>query len=297
MRWLVMATPADRRLLPEGRLAGPMPWVIAIMMFLTALSAAAGIGLLTAAVGLGQQLAGRVTVQIVDADPGRRDVQAAAVERLLARHAGVRAVHRVSDAEISSLLEPWLGPGGVDRDLPVPALIDADLADASDAAVVALAAALKPAAPAARIDRHAQWLASVGGVLGLLGWLAAAIVVSMAAATAAVVVLAGRGAVNVHRATIDIVHLLGATDLQIVRLFQRRIVLDALFGGLVGLVAAVAVLLLLGRRIAGIGSDLLAAAELPWTGWLILATLPLFGGLVAMVAARLTLIRALREML
>ena len=33
---------ADRRLLPEGRLAGPMPWVIAIMMFLTVLAAAAG---------------------------------------------------------------------------------------------------------------------------------------------------------------------------------------------------------------------------------------------------------------
>ena len=36
---------ADRRLLPEGRAAGPMPWVIAIMMFLTVLAAAAGLGL------------------------------------------------------------------------------------------------------------------------------------------------------------------------------------------------------------------------------------------------------------
>ena len=33
---------ADRRLLPEGRLAGPMPWVIAIMMFLTVLAATSG---------------------------------------------------------------------------------------------------------------------------------------------------------------------------------------------------------------------------------------------------------------
>ena len=40
---------ADRRLLPEGRLAGPMPWVIAIMMFLTVLAAAAGLGLRNAA--------------------------------------------------------------------------------------------------------------------------------------------------------------------------------------------------------------------------------------------------------
>ena len=39
---------ADRRLLPEGRLAGPMPWVIAIMMFLTVLAAAAGLRLASA---------------------------------------------------------------------------------------------------------------------------------------------------------------------------------------------------------------------------------------------------------
>ena len=56
---------ADRRLLPEGRLAGPMPWVIAIMMFLTVLAAAAGLGLGGAAASLGQDLGGRLTVQIL----------------------------------------------------------------------------------------------------------------------------------------------------------------------------------------------------------------------------------------
>ena len=40
---------AERGLLPEGRMAGPMPWVIAIMMFLTVLAAAAGLGLAGAA--------------------------------------------------------------------------------------------------------------------------------------------------------------------------------------------------------------------------------------------------------
>ena len=31
------APPHEARLLPEGRMAGPMPWVIAIIMFLTIL--------------------------------------------------------------------------------------------------------------------------------------------------------------------------------------------------------------------------------------------------------------------
>src|SRR6185503_10089672 len=64
---------ADRRLLPEGRLAGPMPWVIAIMMFLTVLAAAAGLGLGGAAARLDDQIGGRVTIQVVEANPARRE--------------------------------------------------------------------------------------------------------------------------------------------------------------------------------------------------------------------------------
>ncbi len=35
------AIAARHRLLPGGRVAGPMPWIIAIMMFVTVLAAAA----------------------------------------------------------------------------------------------------------------------------------------------------------------------------------------------------------------------------------------------------------------
>src|SRR5579862_5587682 len=93
-----VAEAARRRLLPEGRLSGPMPWVIAIMMFLTILAAAAGIALSVGAAALGQTLAGRVTVQIVDADAPRR---AAAVRTLVTRVGGingVRGVQAVPDA-------------------------------------------------------------------------------------------------------------------------------------------------------------------------------------------------------
>ena len=63
---------AERGLLPEGRIAGPMPWVIAIMMFLTVLAAAAGLGLAGAAARLDDQIGGRVTIQIVEANPDPR---------------------------------------------------------------------------------------------------------------------------------------------------------------------------------------------------------------------------------
>src|SRR3546814_2721273 len=48
-----------RRLLPDRRLSGPTPWVIAILMMLTLLAAAAGVGLARSANAIGEAIAGR----------------------------------------------------------------------------------------------------------------------------------------------------------------------------------------------------------------------------------------------
>lgn len=289
------ASPADRRLLPEGRAAGPMPWVIAIMVFLTVLAVAAGLALAAAAGSLGAQLAGRVTVQIVEADRVSREAQARAALAALRRVPAVEAATRIPDSEIARLLDPWIGGAQFGGDLPIPALIDIDMAHAGPPELAAIGRALAPVAPAARVDAHARWLAPLLGLIGTLGWLAVALVLLMGIATAACVVLAARAALNTHRATIDVLHLLGATDLQIARLFQRRIALDALFGGGVGFAAGALVLLLLSSRIGALGSELVGSLRLAPASWILLLAVPVAGALVATVAARLTVVRVLRQ--
>jgi cell division transport system permease protein len=287
------ATQADRRLLLEGRLAGPMPWVIAIMMFLTALAAAAGLAMGSAAGRLGGDLGRAVTVQVIVSDPQARDREADAVQHVLASEDGVSAVRRLGIGEMHTLLRPWLGDAGLDKDLPLPAMIDVNLTDAGRAELGRIAATIRTAAPHARIDDHAGFIAPLLGLVRSLGLLAAAIVAMMGGATAAAVVLAARSALNTHRRTIDVMHMMGATDIQVARLFQRRIALDALFGAIVGLVVAVIVIVLLGRRIAEIGSGLVGSIGLPWTAWLLLAALPALAGLLALLVARITVQRAL----
>ncbi|HEX8514429.1 MAG TPA: FtsX-like permease family protein [Allosphingosinicella sp.] len=286
---------ADRRLLPEGRLAGPMPWVIAIMMFLTVLAAAAGLGLGGAAASLGAGLGNRVTVQILEPNPDRREAEAS---RAVARLRGlpeVEAVRRLEAAEMAELLEPWLGAGGLEGDLPIPAMIDAQLIPGASADT--LRPAVTEAAPSARIDDNGQWLAPLGRLISALEWLALGLVALMIGATGATVVLAARAALDTHRGTIEVLHLMGATDVQVARLFQRRIALDALFGGLVGFGAAALALVLIGQRIGALGSDLLGSANLPGTSWLALALLPVLGVGLAMLVARATILRALGRML
>ena len=73
--------------------------------------------------------------------------------------------------------------------------------------------------------------------------------VLMALATSAVVLLTARSGLDTHRDTIDVLHMLGSTDVQVSRLFQRRIALDTLIGGSVGTVAAMIALLVIGLLI------------------------------------------------
>jgi cell division transport system permease protein len=288
---------ADRSLLPEGRLAGPMPWVIAIMTFLTVLAAAAGLGLGGAASGLGQELAGRLTIQIVEANPDLRERQARGALAELSHLSAVSAYSRVDEAKMRLLLEPWLGRDGLSGDLPVPVLIDVTLAKGEAHDVADVSQAIHAIAPSATIELHARWLGPLEGLLSTLRWLSVGLVALMAAAMAAAVVLAARAALNTHRATINVMHLMGATDRQVARLFQRRAGLDALFGSVLGFTGGFMVVLFIANRLGAVGAALFDAGGLGWIDWLIIVFVPVGAVALAIITARATVLRALARML
>jgi cell division transport system permease protein len=288
---------APRRVLPEGRFAGPMPWVIAIMMFLAVLSASAALAISQAAGAMQGAIAGRITVQLVEANPDLRARQRVAIAAELRRQSNVTDVIEIGDAEVRDLLTPWLGRDGLDSELPVPALIDASLIDTSAAAVADIERTVKSLAKGARVDRHSDWLGPLGGLLDSLRWLAVMLVVLTAAATAAAVILGARAALDQHRATIDVMHLMGATDRQISRLFERRVAQDAISGSALGFVVAILALVVLGWRIDAIDSGLVGGGTLRWLDWVLIAILPLAGVGLAIGAARLTVLRSLARIL
>jgi cell division transport system permease protein len=284
----VAASPAERRLLPGGRLQGPTPYVIAIMMFVMVVIAAAGLSLANAAAMVAKGVENRYSVQIANGA-----ALAPRAEAALKDAPGVAAVRPVPEAEMRDTLERWLGPAGAQADLPLPALIDVDLKPG--ASPKAIAARVEQAVPGARFVAHSAMLGPMLRALRSLTWLAFALVVLIAIATAAAVVLAARGALDTNRATIEVMHGVGATDDQIARLFQRKIALDSLTGGLAGAGAAGIILLLIAGGRAVWFDDLAGGPLLDAGDLLFLAALPLIGAAVATVVARLAVLRALRE--
>ncbi|HQA17681.1 MAG TPA: cell division protein [Novosphingobium sp.] len=285
-------------LMPQGRLAGPMPWVIAIMVALTVIAAAAGLALSNTARNAADSLSGGVTVQVVEANPAERDRQAQAVAAALRAVPGVGEATVVSQAELEKLIEPWLGVRTGEDQIPVPALVDVRLRNGVDGEKLGqLRRIARQVAPAARVDAQSSWLKPVFGAIDSLQWLALALVALLAFALAAAVLLAVRTALGTNRDTIEIVHLLGGTDSQIARIFQRAIGFDAAGGGAVGLALGLVVVLALGQRFSGLGAGLIDSGALDWIDWILLALVPIAGVLLATLTARITVMRALKKIL
>lgn len=290
---------SETELVPQARLAGPMPWVITIMVALTVIAAAAGLASSNVARNAADTLSGGVTVQIVEADPTARLRQAEAAAQRLNAMPGIDAATVVSQEEVERLIEPWLGGLVIDgQEIPVPAIVDVRLREeVTGEKLGALRRIVREVAPTARVDAQSTWLRPVFGAIDSLRLLALALVGLLAGALAAVVLLAVRNALGTNRETIEIVHLLGGTDQQIARLFQRSVGFDAAGGGAIGLALGLVAVLLLGRQFAGLDAGLVSGGALGWFDWLLLALVPVGGVGLAMLTARWTVLRALRRML
>ena len=283
--WLFVS-PSERRLLGTSRFRGPTPWVIAIMSFSIMIIAATGLALANTAGSLSRAMETRFSVEVPG---GAKNLDALA--QVLRSAPGVIAVEAVPEAEMRRTLERWMGPAAASADLPVPALLNFDVA--SDGNLRAIEHRVQAIAPAARISAHRDRVAPLLRSLHAVQWLAFGLVLLLSGAAAAAVVLAARGALDTHRFTIEVMHGVGATDLQVTHLFQRKIALEALVGSLAGAAAGALVLLFLASG-ASFAGDLIGGASLSALDFFILVALPFALTVLATWVARMAVLAALR---
>lgn len=286
--WLFVS-PAERRLLGAAKLGGPTPWVIAIMSFSIMLIAATGLALASTAAMVSRSIESRYTLQV----PGGAASLGVLVQAVRATP-GVASVEAVPESDMRQTLERWLGPAAESAELPVPALIDFDAPPGTNLA--SLEQRAKAIAPGASIVAHRNSVGPLLRSLQLLQWIAFGLVLLLSIAASAAVVLAARGALDTHRFTIEVMHGIGATDIQVTHLFQRKILIDALVGSLVGAFAATLVLLLLASG-ASFAGELTGGASLRPVDLAILVLLPFALTVLATWVARTAVLRSLRKAL
>lgn len=288
LKWL-FASPADRRLLGTSRFRGPTPWVIAIMSFSIMIIAATGLALANTASSLSDAIQSRYALEV----PGGGE-NLDSIVAILKSSPGIVSVEPVTESDMRRTLQRWLGPAAQSADLPVPALVNFDVRAGTN--VDAVARRVQSIAPAASVSAHRDKVAPLLRSMRSLEWLSFGLVVLLSAASAAAVVLAARGALDTHRFTIEVMHGIGATDLQLTHLFQRKIALDALVGSIIGAAAGALVIgaLASGASFAG---ELTGSGRLPAIDFIMLALLPFALTVLATWVARAAVLAALSETL
>jgi len=286
-----------------------LPLLIAFMVYLSVLALAGMLALDDIAGRWDKGMSGTLTVQMAPT-PGsggtsgqakkasKNDAKRLqAILGLLKATPGVARADILGDDKLMALLEPWLGKGAFGADLPLPKLIDVELKKGATLDMAALDLRLKAIAPSAVIDDHGVWLGHLVDLIQTVKALALAVLMFIAFATTGTVIFATRTGLAIHHEAIEVLHLIGAQDSYIARQFASRALMLGLRGGVIGLLLAVPTLWGIGYLARSLQSGFLPEFSLGLGHLVILACLPVVVALIAMISARLTVMKTLAKML
>jgi cell division transport system permease protein len=296
----------DKPLVPAGSIAGrALVFVIAIMTFLSCLTAGGAILVAGASEGWRSEISREVTIQIKPS--AGLDIEAEVAKAAAAARSspGVASVQAFSKADSERLLEPWLGSGLDLGELPIPRLIVVKMQNRDGPDLEVLRKALAAQAPHANLDDQSLWLSRLDTMADGVVIFALALFLLMISAMMLAIGFATRGAMAGNREIIEVLHFVGAADSFISRQFQDHFLRLGLRGGVLG--GAAAALLFLGATglsalwaNAGGGEEvsaLFGAFALGAKGYGAILAVSVAVGFLTGAMSRLIVFRHLRRML
>jgi cell division transport system permease protein len=211
---------------------------------------------------------------------------------------GIVSAHLLQPEETAKLLEPWLGSSVLVSNLPLPRLVDVRIDPRTAIDYLTLRQQLASIIPDAQLDNNRNWLNGVREFALRVEGVITAGVFFVAVLIVAIIVFTARIGLAIHRSVIELLHLLGAQDAYIARQFQVHALGLGLRGGVIGGIAAVATVIILGPagHLLALPVPIAAYGIFDWRLWVLLLATGLIAGGVAMVTARITVLRQLSRM-
>ena len=279
-----------------------LPWIVALMVYLASLALAGTLVVRDGVARWDRGLSGTLTAELPAASAGNRDD--GAIEqalKVLRTTPGVVRADAFNAQRTAALLEPWLGKDIDAGDLPLPRLIDVHVEPSVGIDLAALGQRLAAAVPGAKLDDHRRWLDRVLRTAVAIEVVAGLIVALVGVAAVLAVIFATRTGLAVHQGIGEVLHLIGARDGYIARQFEWHALRLGIKGGIAGLALASLTLVGFAAAATQVGAiddamRVLPALSAPAIEWALLLVLPVAAGLIAMLTARITVLRALKRL-
>jgi cell division transport system permease protein len=260
-----------------------LPWIIAFMTLLAALSVAGLLMLKQVSQVFEYNSQDSITIQIPAGENSGADEQRTSQMLVaLKKVNGVIKTTKISNSEIKKLLEPWLGQTAGSEAIPLPQIIDVKVDRTSDLTAEMLTRILEKIVPGTMVDDHSQWLTN------LVNTVKSAELIALC-----IVFLIGMG---IHRQTLEVLHFVGAHDEFIARQFATRAFIVGLQGSVGGILLATPILYAFEYILKNLGSGLLPKANLSSSIWIGVSCIVPVVAIIAMMTARSTVIKTLKKM-
>nr|MCS5599884.1 hypothetical protein [Rhodospirillales bacterium] len=274
-----------------------LPWLIAFMVFLAALSISGLFVLSDITRNLGSEFSNKITVQIPVSRSLKTDgLRKTETLRLLRALTGVKRADPLSTEGVQELLKPWLGDAATLEQLPIPSVINVEIDRTKNISVKTLRAVLLPKIPDILVDDHREWLNYLANTIRSIEIIAFSIVLLVTLTTAGTVIFTTRTSMGLQRETINVLHFIGAHDRYIANQFAIRAAWLSIKGGMLGIIVSVPLLFGFRFVIASLGTDLIPEISLHAAGWVSVVLIIPTIAIIAMLTAYTTVLKSLASL-
>ena len=288
------ANPANRWFLSARASSASLFVAVGAMCYLAAMTLGTSLLLLHVTNEWTREISSRASLR-VDVISGR-DTRAAAgqVAEMARRDDNVLEATPLSREKIDALLKPWLDAKLFGENFDLPVVVDLHLRAFDAQALDSLLRDISRQVSGVSLETHDTWRERLAQASYWMLAIAFAALSLIAAATVMVILLATHVTFANNRPAIELLHLLGARDGDIARAGCKRIFTPCFFASVIAALLALATFEALVR--IGTGNPLFEAAanrEI-YAGWL--ALVPVAGIAIAMLGARISLMRNLARL-
>lgn len=283
------------KILPRRMLgAGLLPLVIAVNVFLASMAIIGSLTLLSSTNQWSDEIGRLVSVQISPRGKQDADALTLSVLKTLNTHPAVEQAHALSMDEILKLLSPWLGDGEAVRELPIPRLIDVSLKPG--ASLDALRSKLESEFPGISVDDHRAWRERMASTMLTTRLVCFAIIALIAFSGIMVIAFATRASLENHRELVGLLHIIGARDKFVAGEFQKHFLGLGIRGAALGLIPTAITLAVIMLLLNNDPAPWLSRINLGTFDYVLAALPPFAAALLAMLTARMTVLRELSQM-